>query len=80
MYENHYPHMGHKTYLVNTPAIFEQVLQIIRPLMSEYTRDTFYVLGLNKDEWSHMLIDQIPKEELLIQFGGSKKVKSGAGI
>jgi len=59
-------------YLLNTPRIFEAVLQVLRPLLSEKTRNALHVYGLNKQEWTDILNKAIDPDQLSPAFGGTK--------
>ncbi|ODM91444.1 SEC14-like protein 5 [Orchesella cincta] len=63
-YENHFPAHADKIMLINTPAIFELVLNIIRPIMSPLTRQTLKVYNTNKEQWQKELFEIVDRNEL----------------
>ncbi|XP_035707355.1 SEC14-like protein 2 [Folsomia candida] len=70
-YETHYPGNQHKTVLVNTPGPFQTLLQILRPLMSQNTRDTQFIYG-KKEEGAEALLKDINADQLAVEFGGTR--------
>jgi len=71
-YEKHYPGSVDKMMLLNTPQVFEVVLNLIRPVMSQQTRDALKVYTNNKDEWEHIVFADIKRDQLVKQYGGTK--------
>jgi len=70
-WDAYYPDMT-RAYLLNTPRIFETVLQVIRSLVSEKTKNALQVYGLNKQEWAADLHKFIDPSQLSPAFGGNK--------
>ncbi|OXA55512.1 hypothetical protein Fcan01_09365, partial [Folsomia candida] len=78
-YETHYPGNQHKTVLVNSklscypqsPGPFQTLLQILRPLMSQNTRDTQFIYG-KKEEGAEALLKDINADQLAVEFGGTR--------
>lgn len=56
------------------PAIFELVLNVLRPVMSPLTRQTLKVYNTNKQQWQNELLKIVDKDELPIEYGGTKEV------
>lgn len=56
------------------PAIFELVLSVLRPVMSPLTRQTLKVYNTNKQQWQGELLKIVEKDELPIEYGGTKEV------
>ncbi|ODN03993.1 SEC14-like protein 2 [Orchesella cincta] len=73
-YENHFPAHADKIMLINTPAIFELVLNIIRPIMSPLTRQTLKVYNTNKEQWQKELFEIVDRNELPPEYGGTREV------
>ncbi|OXA36929.1 SEC14-like protein 2 [Folsomia candida] len=71
-YETHYPAGADKIIIINSPASFEIVLNLVRPLFSPSTRQALKVLGPNKSEWSPILFSGIDKDQLPENFGGTR--------
>ncbi|CAL8085636.1 unnamed protein product [Orchesella dallaii] len=74
-YENHYPGFANNMVLFNTPAIFELVLRVIRPLMSQVSRDALKVYGQDKAQWSKALLKIADKSQLRPEYGGVYRKK-----
>jgi len=73
-YENHFPGHADKIMLINTPAIFELVLNVIRPIMSPLTRQTLKVYNTNKEQWQNDLFEIVERKELPPEYGGTRDV------
>jgi len=71
-YENHFPGSADKIMLLNTPEVFEVVLNLIRPIMSEQTREALKVYNNNKAEWDPIVFKDIKRDQLVKEYGGSK--------
>jgi len=71
-YENHFPGSADKILLLNTPQVFEIVLNIIRPVMSQQTRDALKVYNNNKEEWEPIVFNDIGRDQLVKEYGGTK--------
>ncbi|CAL8070605.1 unnamed protein product [Orchesella dallaii] len=48
--ETHYPYIWNRLYYVNTPAPFEIIIRVIRPIMRKSTRDAMKTY-VNKKQW-----------------------------
>jgi len=72
-YENYYPLAAYRLYVLNTPDIFQNIIQLIRPFMSEESRKDLTVYGYNRDQWRKVLLDNIPEDQLPQKFGGIKE-------
>jgi len=73
--EKYYPRLAYKTFFINSPRIFETVLSVIRPLMSEFTRNNLNVLDHNRDKWQKTLLEYVDSEQLPPRYGGTKEFK-----
>jgi len=71
-YENHFPGSCDKIILLNTPQVFEIVLNLIRPIMSQQTRDALKVYNNNREEWDPILFADIDRDQLVKEYGGTK--------
>jgi len=58
--------------LVNTPAIFDNVLKAILPLVSPSSRKALVIMGHDKNKWKSHLLDEIDADQLPIDLGGTK--------
>jgi len=74
-YEKYYPNHASTITLVNTPGIFDVILRAIRPAMSPASRDTLQVYGTNKPQWQQALLKDIPKNQLPVEYGGTRRRK-----
>ncbi|OXA54819.1 protein real-time isoform X2 [Folsomia candida] len=71
-HEAYYPFGADKIIIINTPAAFEIVLNLVRPVMSSAMRDSLHVFGTNKAVWKKFLLSLIPGDQLGSHFGGTK--------
>jgi len=71
-YEQRYPGSCDKILLLNTPSVFEIVLNLIRPIMSAQTREALKVYNNNREEWDHILFSDIRRDQLVKEYGGTK--------
>jgi len=58
---------------INTPGPWEEVGNILLPIINPITSGVVKILGNNKKEWQKVLLEAISPEELTPQFGGTKK-------
>jgi len=58
--------------LFPAPRIFETVTNIIRPLMSPGTRKGFAIFTTNKAEWEPYLHNLVDRDQLTVEYGGTK--------
>lgn len=58
--------------LLNTPQVFEVILNLIRPIMSPQTREALKVYNNNRDEWDHIVFSDIGRDQLVKEYGGTK--------
>jgi len=70
--EHYYPNTVDKIFLVNTPMLFETVLSVVRPIMSQETRNNLRVYGTDKRKWQQALRKDFDAQELPKQFGGTR--------
>jgi len=61
------------------PRIFENVVKIVWPVLSEHSRSIFTLYGFDKNEWKEGILKIISPEQLQPQFGGTKIVKKRSG-
>jgi len=69
-FEAHYPQSAAATLIINTPKIFDPVVQLTRPVMSEYYFKALQMLGPDKDDWKAKLDVIIDPNELPKRYGG----------
>ncbi|CAL8112990.1 unnamed protein product [Orchesella dallaii] len=79
-YENHFPGHADKIMLINTPPVFELVLNVIRPLMSPLTRRALKVYNQDKSQWQPELFRYVSPDELPPEYGGTKIYTGEAGV
>jgi len=72
-YENYYPGFANRIALFNTPPVFEVVLRVIRPIMSQITRQSLRVYGQDKGQWNKALWAIADKSQLTPEYGGTYK-------
>lgn len=69
MYEDNYPEMLKKAYVINAPKIYPIIYNMVKPFLSEETAKKIHVFG--KDNWKKVLLQDIPPEELPLHWGGT---------
>lgn len=69
MYEDHYPEMLKKAYVINAPKIYPIIYNMVKPFLSEETAKKIHVFG--KDKWKEALLQDIAPEELPVHWGGT---------
>ncbi|KAH8038786.1 hypothetical protein HPB51_003270 [Rhipicephalus microplus] len=69
MYEDHYPEMLKKAYVINAPKIYPIIYNMVKPFLSEETAKKIHVFG--KDKWKDALLQDIAPEELPVHWGGT---------
>ncbi|XP_065562755.1 SEC14-like protein 2 [Artemia franciscana] len=72
IYEANYPEMLEKVIIINTAAILQIILKIVRPFLSDYTISKIQFHGSNRKEWETALKTLIPEEILPKKWGGTR--------
>ena len=72
--QNYYPERLGKLYLINAPWGFSSVFSVIKGFLDPVTVNKIHVLGSG---YQKELLEQVPKENLPEQFGGSCKCEGG---
>ncbi|KAM7304228.1 hypothetical protein ISCGN_014128 [Ixodes scapularis] len=75
MYEDNYPEMLKKAYVINAPKIYPIIYNMVKPFLSEETAKKIHVFG--KDNWKKALLQDISEEELPVHWGGTKAGPDG---
>lgn len=70
MYEDNYPEMLKKAYVVNAPKVYPFIFNMVKPFLSEETAKKIHVFG--KDNWKCALLQDIDPGELPEHWGGTK--------
>ncbi|XP_021964963.1 phosphatidylinositol/phosphatidylcholine transfer protein SFH2 [Folsomia candida] len=73
LHQVHFPNLSDKIILVNTPGLFETVLQLLQPIMAPETRVALRVFGPDKDKWRNYLYSLVDKNQLYTEFGGTRR-------
>jgi len=73
-YEQYYPLAVRRLIAFNAPRIFNNLVQILKQVITRSTANVVEVYGVDKSEWSRVLLDVFPAEELPLSFGGTKKL------
>jgi len=73
-WEKHYPAANQHFYYVNTPGTFIPLLELLKPLYSEPTRNSLKVMGTEKDKFSAELLNHVDARQLPKVFGGNKQL------
>ena len=68
LYEDEYPELRQRIVVVNTPAIFPIIFSLIKPFISQSTKDKIKVLGSN---WRNDIHKYISPENLPEHYGGT---------
>lgn len=72
VFDSYYPQIAKNLIAVNTPRVFQSLLEILLPATSEYTRSVIKIFGYDRDEWSKFLLKRIPEDQLPKYLGGTK--------
>jgi hypothetical protein len=75
-YENYFPTSIKTLYAINSPRILESLVQLILSLVSQRTKESIQIYGLNKNEWMGALRKAIHPSQLKLAFGGKRKGKN----
>ncbi|CAH1800708.1 unnamed protein product [Owenia fusiformis] len=74
MFEDHYPETLKFAYVINAPRLFPVAFRLIKPFLSEHTRNRIHILGGN---FKKELLNLMSPEELPVHWGGDRKDKNG---
>lgn len=72
--QNYYPERLGKLYLINAPWGFSSVFSVVKGFLDPVTVKKIHVLGSN---YKKELLEQVPAENLPVQFGGTCKCEGG---
>ena len=75
--QNNYPERLGKFYLINAPWGFASVFSVIKTFLDPVTVAKIHVLGSG---YQSELLDQVPKENLPTDFGGSCECQGGCQL
>ncbi|XP_030847293.1 SEC14-like protein 3 [Strongylocentrotus purpuratus] len=68
LFEEHYPEIIHRMYIVRPTKIFPAVYFLLKPFLDEGTRSKMHALGGN---WRDVLLKHIDAEVLPVHWGGT---------
>lgn len=68
MYEANYPEILEEAFIVNAPALFPMLWNIIKPLLTQRTMSKIHIFG--RDGWQKLLRSRMNVERLPVQWGG----------
>jgi len=71
-WEQNYPRMYYQFTYINTPSIFQPLLQLLKPVFTEYLRARTKVIGADKAAIQKELYQYIEPKELLKRWGGTR--------
>ncbi|EDV22074.1 uncharacterized protein TRIADDRAFT_29265, partial [Trichoplax adhaerens] len=74
MYEENYPEFLKRVFIINAPAIFPVMYSLMKPFVSEETKQKIFVLGSN---WKQVLRQYIDEDQLPKALGGACTDKDG---
>ncbi|KAJ6019154.1 hypothetical protein N7499_009688 [Penicillium canescens] len=75
--QNHYPERLGKLYLINAPWGFSSVFSAVKGFLDPVTVSKIHVLGSG---YQKELLEQVPAENLPVEFGGSCKCEGGCEL
>ena len=70
-YDAYYTSTVHVSITINTPRIYERVIQLCMSLVSQRTRDIAKVFGMDKGVWTAELLKNIAPNQLPTAYGGA---------
>jgi len=75
LYETEFPNLRERIIIINTPVIFPLIFSIIKPFLSEATKNKIKLLGSN---WKTEILEFIDKDSIPEFYGGSCKGSRGS--
>ncbi|KAB5594630.1 hypothetical protein CTheo_1952 [Ceratobasidium theobromae] len=75
--QDYYPECMGKFYIINAPYLFSTVWTFVKPWLDEVTVAKIAILG---GKYKDTLLEQIPKENLPSEFGGTCKCEGGCSL
>ena len=58
------------------PQIFNVVLNIVRPLLTQHTQKAIRLYSYDKEEWKREVLKVFPADQITPEFGGTRKIKT----
>ncbi|XP_013402720.2 SEC14-like protein 2 [Lingula anatina] len=74
MFESNYPETLKRCYVINAPKIFPLAYHIVKPILSEDTKNKIKVLGSN---WKERVLRDIDPKEIPLYWGGTRTDPDG---
>ena len=75
--QNFYPERLGKLYLINAPWGFSSAFSVVKGFLDPVTVQKIHILGAN---YQSELLEQVPKENLPVTFGGTCDCKGGCAL
>jgi len=73
-FDRHFPNMADSIFTISTPAIFEAVLSVVKPVLAQGTRDSLQIYG--QSDWVEKIRERIDPKQLIKRYGGTKDEES----
>jgi len=72
-FETHYPGFLDEVIVVESPATVNVVLDLIRPILSQETKNALHIFGHNREKWMTYLDGKISRDQRRAAYGGTKR-------
>jgi len=72
IYERYIPGFVKEVIIINSPQAFLVLLEMLRPVLSPYTRKSLRVFGTNENQWKPYLYARIDPNNLPWDYGGNQ--------
>jgi len=74
-FEANYPETLRQAFVVNTPSVFWQAFNVVKPVVAGKTLDKIQFFDSDKTKWYPSLLEKLPEDSLPNEYGGSAKLK-----
>jgi len=78
--QNYYPERMGKFYIINAPMMFSGTWTVVKRWLDPVTVSKIKIIGRNKDTVRKELLEEIPAENLPVEFGGMCQCAGGCSL
>lgn len=78
--QNYYPERMGKFYIINAPMMFSGTWNIVKRWLDPVTVSKIKIIGRNEKAVREALLEEIPAENLPVEFGGTCKCPGSCSL
>jgi len=71
-YEAHYPETLSTAFIINAPAVFSVLFNLMKPLMTARTLNKIKIFSSDRQKWEPEVLKTVDASQIRPRFGGTK--------